>query len=202
MVILQTSPFWTSILGILVNSEKVQAYEYCAMAICFCALVAISMSNPETSEALGEVRMTGFVISFVLSWVFSLTSVLNRRLKDVHYAVILFYHAGLGLIAIALYLSVEAFFSGHFRFFSYPLNFYAYAFLSCCFDCTGLLTQTKAFQIENSSFLQLIGYVNVLYGFLFDWLFFGEMISTEELAGAGLIIVVMVSVAVYKLYYK
>ena len=54
--------------------------------------------------------------------------------------------------------------------------------------------------MENSSFLQLIGYVNVLYGFLFDWLFFGEMVSTAELAGAGVIIVVMVGVAVHKLF--
>ena len=84
--------------------------------------------------------MTGFLISFTLSWVFSFVSVLNRRLKDVHYAVILFYHASLGLIAMALYLTIETFILGHVRFFSYPLHFYAYAFLSCCFDCAGLLT--------------------------------------------------------------
>jgi drug/metabolite transporter (DMT)-like permease len=55
----------------------------------------------------------------------------------------------------------------------------------------GLVFNTIALQNEKSGYIQLFGYVSVLYAFLGDILIFGYVFSTQELAGAFLILCVI-----------
>lgn len=50
MIIYQTSPFWTSILAFLLNGERIQAFEYVAMVLCFCGVIAIALSKQYASH--------------------------------------------------------------------------------------------------------------------------------------------------------
>ena len=45
MIIFQTAPFWTTILSMLFNREKVFCYEYVAMFLCFCGVVCMSQPS-------------------------------------------------------------------------------------------------------------------------------------------------------------
>jgi drug/metabolite transporter (DMT)-like permease len=45
MVLVQTNPVWTSILGLLINKEKVFCYEYIAMVLCFAGVVVLALSK-------------------------------------------------------------------------------------------------------------------------------------------------------------
>jgi drug/metabolite transporter (DMT)-like permease len=52
MVILQTAPFWTSILGTIFNKEKVSAFEYFAMTLCLATIGFVIFSKPENRQQL------------------------------------------------------------------------------------------------------------------------------------------------------
>ena len=67
------------------------------------------------------------------------------------------------------------------------------------FDWLGLSFLTIAFQLTNSGFLSLVGYIGVFYAFLLDYIFYGETISIAECAGALVILAVTISVSYYKL---
>ena len=103
MVILQTAPFWTSILGTILNNEKVSMFEYCSMAVCLTTVVFIVFSDPDSRGQLAGAHAIGFVISFTLSVSNACCTVLNRILKHIHFAVILFYHASFGLATGTVY---------------------------------------------------------------------------------------------------
>jgi drug/metabolite transporter (DMT)-like permease len=45
MILIQTSPLWTSILGYFVNGERILKLEYVAMAISFFGVSAIALSK-------------------------------------------------------------------------------------------------------------------------------------------------------------
>ena len=115
LVIVQTSPFWTSILALLINKEKVEKFEYAGMLIGFLGVVGITLSKPssEGSTYSESTRLTGIIIAFTLSWVYSATCVFNRRLKDVHFAVVLFYHCIFGMSAAALIIVAEKVITGN-----------------------------------------------------------------------------------------
>ena len=113
VVIVQTSPFWTSILGLLINKEVVHKFEYIAMIFCFGSVVAITQSKPNSSTTYSEsTRLTGIIMAFTLSWVFSATCVFNRRLKDVHFVVVLFYHSIFGMTAASVIIISEKVITG------------------------------------------------------------------------------------------
>jgi len=121
MVIYQTSPFWTSILALLINKEKVARFEYVAMVIGFLGVVGITLSKPESSNSTysESTRLTGISLAFILSWVYSATCVFNRRLKDVNFAVVLFYHSIFGTcVATVIILGVKLFTGNAFRIYT------------------------------------------------------------------------------------
>jgi drug/metabolite transporter (DMT)-like permease len=49
-MIMQTSPFWVSIVGYIVNGEKLMAYEFVAIAANFAGVAAIILSRPQTNH--------------------------------------------------------------------------------------------------------------------------------------------------------
>ena len=47
MVIVQTQAFWISIMGLIINKEKIFVFEIFGMLICFLAVVAITLCSQE-----------------------------------------------------------------------------------------------------------------------------------------------------------
>lgn len=142
--------------------------------------------------------MLGVFVCFLMSWFYAACNVVNRKLKDVHFAIIGFYHPitgvtiSLGCLVIA-YLFTGTFLEVH------SLLTYEYLLLACFFNFIELNSQNIAFQSDSSGFVSVVGYLVVFYGFLADEFVFKRPIAGLELAGACMIFVVTVGVTVFKL---
>ena len=53
--------------------------------------------------------MFGVLIAFIMSWFYAGCNVINRKLKDVHFAVLGFYHPVLGIILYSSYILIDYF---------------------------------------------------------------------------------------------
>jgi len=56
--------------------------------------------------------MLGTFVAFVSSWFASGINVINRRLKDVHFSILGFYHPVLGVILTSIYLVFDKLITG------------------------------------------------------------------------------------------
>ena len=103
----------------LYNSEAVFCMDYVGMVLCFGGVlgIALSKSAPNTYDPAD--RNTGLLISFTLSWVFAAVCVFNRRLRNVHFSMVLFYHGVFGLLCSILYIVVETTATSELRLLSF-----------------------------------------------------------------------------------
>ena len=89
--------------------------ELVGMAICFMAVVAITLSSSEgvsdnssieESSYTQDYRTLGYILIMMGAWIFATTNVLNRVLKELHHALVMFYYSAFGLpLFIAIMLS-------------------------------------------------------------------------------------------------
>ena len=60
----------------------------------------------ESSQAKTLTQVTGVIFILMAAWMSAAIGVLNRSLKEVPYAVVLFYHSFFGIFVTSLYLAV------------------------------------------------------------------------------------------------
>jgi drug/metabolite transporter (DMT)-like permease len=121
-ILLNLNPFWVTILSCFLIGEPIVPLEYVGMAICFgCVLIMtlnstkdeseISELLPESPESETNYSMTlGTIIGLLTSWVFATTYVMNRKIKGIHFTVICFWHAIIGM-SIALIINLVLYFT-------------------------------------------------------------------------------------------
>ena len=90
------------------------------MIVCFAGVISLAMSKlkketvaiddtaiaSSASEPMvatedkftSEERLAGIILAFVLAWMYASCAVLNRTLKDIHFTVIMFFHAIFGML--------------------------------------------------------------------------------------------------------
>jgi len=136
-----------------------------------------------------------------MSWTYAGCNVISRKLKDVHFAIVGFYHPVTGLIMFGVYFLFLLVTQGSI-FEIHSLNVYCGLVLMCVLDFVSLNSQNIAYQSDSSGFVAVIGYLITVYGFLADLLIFDSPITGFDLTGAVLILTVTVSVTVYKLKQK
>ena len=126
-----------------------------------------------------------------------------RSLKGVQTSLILFWNSVGGIFLTSIYLLVELIaFGDPERFSNYTARQLGIAFGSCAFDSISIAAITIAYKSDKSGFVSLFTYMNIVYGYLADVFFFDESLNTIELLAAITIIVVALSIAVYKLRKK
>ena len=77
-----------------------KGFEYGAMVLCFIGVLGIVMSKQ--SEKDGSV--VGVLVALTMSWLYATCSVVNRRLKQVHFAVIGLWMGVAGVLLAFVYL--------------------------------------------------------------------------------------------------
>lgn len=186
-ILMQTSPFWTSIIAYWVNKEPIFKYEYVAMVVCFSAVIYITFSKPHadeadisedpvvtdedgTSDVMTSKTVLGVTLAFVLAWLFALCNVINRVLKAINWRIVMFYHALVGLTLSLTAVGIEAIIKGEFR--TYTWEQYGLIVVTCIFDFGSVNSQTIAFQFDSSGFVALTGYISIVYAFMADILIF------------------------------
>lgn len=90
MILIQSNPFWMSILACLMLNERIRPIEIGGIIVCFVGVLLIAYSKSEEEEeevkegeeeSSGIDKYLGLIVGFITAWTFALTSVLNRRLK-------------------------------------------------------------------------------------------------------------------------
>ena len=138
-IIFNTSPFWTAIFAFLILSAPIHRKDLLLMIGCFIGVVMIALAkeeemenDPQTNEieadeddggylskSLENTRnnryskmdyMFGIFCITTTAIVYSWVSVLTRKLREVHFSVILFHYTSFGSLIIFVYLLFEHFF--------------------------------------------------------------------------------------------
>ena len=79
-----------------------------------------------------------------MAWVFAVCNVLNRKLKNLNFLLVLFAHGSVGLLMAICYILGEKLITGNdFRF--YTAYQYGIIILCCCFDFIALSSAVLAF---------------------------------------------------------
>jgi drug/metabolite transporter (DMT)-like permease len=197
--LLYTSPLWTSILAYFINREQIHKYDVLAIILCLTGVYYITQSSFSQSEdSLSshqyEQHMIGIAAAFAMSWIYSMASICQRKMQDIYFAVITFWHfAGGSIAGILYYIVVER---------QWPqvhsIETYGMLLFISVLDFGTVNAQTISFQNDKSSFVACLGYMSVFYGFLIDQAIFDETIKPKELFGALLVFATTIALAVFK----
>lgn len=198
----------------IINKEPLLKIEWVSMAFCFAGVVAISISKQESttpddsldttdgdsapSDPTKSSRLLGILVIFSAAWLFAGANVLNRKLKDIHFAVIVFWVGLSGLIVTFVIIVLEKVITGN-PFRVYTLDQYIKLIICSFGDFGCVLSSTIAFTNDTSGFVSLVGYTSIIYGFLSDTMIFHMTLSPMALAGAIMILVVTLFTSVVKI---
>ena len=110
----------------------------------------------------------GVILAIITSWVVAVVGVVVRKLRNIHYAHILFYYGALSVVIFSSYLLYD----GKYTIVSYSYKQYLLLLLVTILNTVSKNFETLAFQTEKSSFISLIGYSYVIYAFILDIFYF------------------------------
>ena len=119
------------------------------MALCFVGVIGIALSkslqqNPTASLTDKPSEVFGIFVCFFMSWTYAGCNVNNRKLKDVHFAIVGFYHPVTGLIMFGVYFLFLLVTQG-FMFELHSLSVYGGLISMCILDFVSLNSQNIAF---------------------------------------------------------
>lgn len=145
-------------------------------------------------------KVAGILLILIASVMSACIGVLNRSLRDIPYAVVLFYHSLFGIVATTIYLALALLVA------SRPLHFLGFGPIDnlLMFSATGLdafsgMCQVIAFQSGSASFVSLVSFVNIIYAMLSDIFIFGEPVTVVQIVSAIGILIVCVAVGYEKI---
>lgn len=202
-IIFNTNPFMISVLGLLLNGEVIHRHEIVGMVFCFIGLVTLSWSSLTSQTEQGSdfsEKLIGIVASLVCAAFFSISCVVNRKLKDVNFLVNSTLHSTVGItLAVTLRLALLLLMGKPFKLFEYPLNVLLKAQMGGFCDSVAVMSVIIAFMSDASGFVSLFGYLEVVYAFFVDVLIFKVQFTLLQLLSAFFILGVTMNVAYLKL---
>ena len=71
---------------------------------------SIDTEAPAKHTYSSESLVLGYSLIFVVSWIYAANCVLNRSLKSVHHAVVMFWHGTLGITIAVIGVCIDHFF--------------------------------------------------------------------------------------------
>ena len=154
----------------------------------------------EQAHEKNMLKAAGIFLILVASVMSASIGVLNRSLKDIPYAVVLFYHSLFGIIVTTIYLAVTIILFGRPL---YVLDFSPFdnliLFSATVCDAVSGMCQVIAFQSGSASFVSLVSFVNIIYAMLSDIFIFGERVTIVQIISAIGILIVCVAVGYEKI---
>jgi len=160
------------------------------MVLCLLGVYGISLNKASNGQ---ETSSWGLLVCLTFAVNNSGLTVIIRKLKNIHYAVLGFYHPILGMCMYVTYTLIVEPLKLH------SMHVYLLILAACSCDFIAFTSRNIAQQCDSSSFLAVLGYIVILYGFFADWFIFDYTPSGYDLLGALLILLVTLSVALYKL---
>ena len=110
--IFNTAPFWASILGWVINKEKITTLEIIALILSFGGVFCVTFAGhnkkneseavSDTSSSVNGSHLLGSCLVLITSWCYASVTILTRRIQNVHFAVMLTYYAMVAFPVTAL----------------------------------------------------------------------------------------------------
>lgn len=135
------------------------------MAVSYAGILGIVLNKPPheaSPDAPEDTKVSAYVLALFVAVLLGLCAVLNRKLKNVHYSVVMFYHAMCGFCMAVCMVTIGYLITGS-PFRVYTARQYSLLLFCCVCDCAGMFAHVIACQSDSSGFVGLIGYTGVLY---------------------------------------
>ena len=202
IIIFQTNPLWSAILGFLINRERVSRMELIAMLASFTCVIFIAIarsssanSTPTDIEASDEANSNnGFWLGVFLclchAWLFSGIGVLSRRLQRIHFSELMIHQSAQGVVLISLILCGFALFGERNLLAELTGNQALILLGGCACDSLAMISMCIGFQVVSTSLASMVGYMAIVYAIITDLCVFGDSLSKAELLGCVAIIAI------------
>ena len=135
------------------------------MAVSYAGILGIALNKPKheaSTDAPEDTNVSGFVLALCIAFLFGFCGVLNRKLKNVHYSIVMYYHAMCGFCMAVSMITIGYLITGS-PLRIYTARQYLLLLFCCACDCGSMFAHVVAFQSDSSGFVGLVGYIGVLY---------------------------------------
>mmetsp|Transcript_17577 Transcript_17577/g.16800 ORF Transcript_17577/g.16800 Transcript_17577/m.16800 type:complete len:217 (-) Transcript_17577:203-853(-) len=102
MLVTYTSGFWASIMGYFILGDVLQLNEIIAMLLGYTGIAFIIMCNGDHGPDSHNQFILGVFLAFLNSFLVGAVQVLCRKMKGIHFSVIMFNYAILGFVMMVL----------------------------------------------------------------------------------------------------
>lgn len=174
MTIQYLSPIFTSVIAIVVLSEKVKAFQWLFYAIAFSGVLLIEQFDPRISPFYLAI---GILSAFCSGVAYNLV----RRMREQEHPLTVVLHFQLvGVVAGAVSLFFE---------WKTPVGIdWIYLFLVGVFSQLGQIFLTNALQREKAAGVAIINYSGLIYAILIGTFVFGEVLMPVTFLGMALVV--------------
>jgi drug/metabolite transporter (DMT)-like permease len=168
------SPIFTTIIAVVLFSEKIRPLHWLFFALSFAGVVAVKGFQTDFPFIF---LMIGMVSAFCSGMAYNLV----RSLKEKEYPLVVVLHFQfVGVAAGLIYIFFD---------WKTPVGI-DWLFLLLTGICTqmGQVHLTKALQAEQVSKVSIVGYLGIIYALIFGWTLFGETYTVQTIAGIFMVI--------------
>jgi drug/metabolite transporter (DMT)-like permease len=161
-IIFNTNPFIISLLGLILNGEPIHRFEIIGIILCFSGLLVLSWSSVSMQSEEGEVgeKIIGILFALASGTFFSVSCVINRKLKNVNFLINSTLHSVVGMtLAVTLRLSLLILLGKPFMLFVYPIDVTLKGLGAGFCDSVAVMSVIVAFMSDSSGFVSLFGYI-------------------------------------------
>ena len=175
MIILNLHPFWTGILGLLMNGEPFGKVDLIAMFICFAGIVGIALTAAPSGEDddVFNYYLIGVLLAFFSSLMIASIMVIGRRIREIHWSVVLTHISVQYLVVSTVIALLDHCINAKGTFLVYQdSRVYLWAVIGGLSEFCFLMCHTIALQNAIGVFVALLSYQMVAYAFLADIIIF------------------------------
>ncbi|KAF0684529.1 Aste57867_23528 [Aphanomyces stellatus] len=197
--IIFTSPVMTFLMGALVLGEHIKPVDFGLAISCFGGVVFVARPAFLFGEADSPVAHGSkyAVLGGLAAAAFQASSyVVIRRLKSVHYLVVIFYFMLLSIVVSAIWIVVVEGVRG------FQASMSTAVWWACVgsgfFGFIGQLCVTKGFQLEHAGIASVMRYLDIVFVFIWDSTFLREHISVWSFVGAAIIFSCAIAITIRK----
>ena len=191
---INTSPFWTSILGYFLLKETVSRFDIACILGGFVGVVILAFAKQSTTVVLSYHKAAspvfGMACALLNALCYSGVIVLTRKAAKIHYSLVLLSYGIIATFLYVVWVLIEFFISSPTpwpRIFYYDSTQWKYLLIIAIMNGVSMTFATLAFQKGKSSFVSMIGLINVVYAFIADITIFKTTFNYLHIVGAVII---------------
>ena len=124
------------------------------MVLAFISILVIVLQKANIATTLTGAATVGYILIFISSWFQAGMSVLNRKMANLHWSIIMFVYSYVGFTFSLIYMFIEAFIKGGFIIHE-PIIYLKIAGI-CVIDYFKVTAQVIAFQNDSPTFVSLV----------------------------------------------